>query len=210
MTEYILPSGDILWLKGILPGWGALLEKINQKVLTSKDVKEVLGISYRQLNDWEVRGGLKSVFDRAMKQKTEGWRKFSVFDLLCLGVLKESKKHGIAITSLKQFMGDIFLTGGYICDALPYLVYERDVFLCTDLDKWMDIIFLEPEDQYFKVSIDDIKRSEITVILPLNKIVENVFEKLKLKDFQAIKKPEGGYTFIINGVPLALENLTDL
>ncbi len=47
------------------------------------------------------------------------------------------------------------------------------------------------------------------VILPLNKIVEDLLQKLELPDFQATKRPGGGYGFVINGVPLALEQLPD-
>lgn len=207
MSWYILPDGGISFVKKHYPGWGALLEKVTERKLTSKDAREILDLSYRRLNDWEQRGNLKSFFGREMKTRTEGWRRFSIFDLLCLGVLKEAKKHGISITSLQRFMEDIFLTGGYLYRALPSLVYGVDVFLCTNLDEWMDTFFLGPKDEYVPLPVKDLKQSHIAVIIPLNKIVDDIFEKLQLEDFEAIKKPEGGYRFIVNKVPLALEDL---
>lgn len=207
MSLYMLPLGGISFIKQHYPGWGALLEKVSERKLTAKDAKKILSLSYRRLNDWEHRGKLKSIFGREMKRKTEGWRKFSVLDLLCLGVLKEVKKHGISIKSLQRFMGDIFLTGGYVYEALPSLVYGVDVFLCTNLDDWMDTFFMGPKDQYVPLPVKDLKQSHIAVIFPLNKIVDDIFEELQLEDFEAIKKPEGGYRFIVNQVPLALEDL---
>ena len=65
----------------------ALYEKsLNQKktderqVFTIKDLEDV---SYRQLNDWDKRGFLKS----CKRDNSNGWRKFSVFDITCRNTL---------------------------------------------------------------------------------------------------------------------------
>jgi hypothetical protein len=208
MAYYSLP-GDLSFLKEVYPGWGALIEKANERMLTSKDVKRILGLSYRQLTDWEKRGMLKSIFARPMSERTEGWRRFSVLDLLCLGLLKEAKKHGISITKLQNFMSRIFSIGGLLYGAIPYIVYGFEVFLYTNLDDWIDIASPVPRDKRFGPPIDDLRKSNLVVIFPLNRIAEGVLKKLRLPDFQAIKKPMGNYSFVINGVPLALEQLPD-
>jgi len=208
MAYYSLQS-DLSFLKEVYPGWGALIEKANERMLTSKDIKRILGLSYRQLNDWENRGMLKSIFARPMSERTEGWRRFSVLDLLCLGLLKEAKRQGISITKLQNFMNRIFSVGGLLYGAIPYIVYGFDVFLYTNLDDWIDIASPVPGDERFGPPIEDLRKSNAVVIFPLNRIVEGLLQKLKIPDFQAIKKPKGNYSFVINGVPLALEQLPD-
>lgn len=71
----------------------ALYEKsLNQKktderqVFTIKDLEDV---SYRQLNDWDKRGFLKS----CKRDNSNGWRKFSVFDITCLKIIRDMKKN---------------------------------------------------------------------------------------------------------------------
>ena len=57
-----------------------------RQVFTIKDLEEV---SYRQLNDWDRKGFLKS----CKRDNTNGWRKFSVFDITCLKVIRDMKKN---------------------------------------------------------------------------------------------------------------------
>ena len=57
-----------------------------RQVFTIKDLEEV---SYRQLNDWDKRGFLKS----CKRDNTNGWRKFSVFDITCLKIIRDMKKN---------------------------------------------------------------------------------------------------------------------
>ena len=208
MPSYYLPD-NLSLLTERYPGWGALMQKATDTMLTSKDVGRVLQLSYRQLTDWDKRGMLKSIFERPMSERTEGWRRFSVLDLLCLGVLKEAKRQGISITRLQSFMNLIFPIGGLLYEAIPYIVYGFDVYLYSNLDDW---IFMRPSDptgKRFELATEDLKESALVVILPLNRIVEELLEKLDLPDFCAVRRPEGGYRFIINGVPLALEQLPD-
>lgn len=57
-----------------------------RKVFTIKDLEEV---SYRQLNDWDKRGFLKT----CNRDNSNGWRKFSVFDIVVLKVIRDMKKN---------------------------------------------------------------------------------------------------------------------
>lgn len=188
------------------PGWLALLKKADERTLTSMEVKRIIGLSYRQLTDWESRGMLKPIFARPFRVKTEGWRKFSVVDLLCLSFLKEARSQGISITRLQGLMGKLFSLTGFFYDTISHVVYGLDVFVCSNLKDLIYVASPTGEDQWSRI-IKDLKKSDLMVILPLNRIVDDLFQKLKMPDFQAIKKREGGYSFIINGVPLALEPL---
>jgi hypothetical protein len=208
MAYYSLPD-NLSFLKQVYPGWGALIEKANERMLTSKDVKRILGLSYRQLTDWERRGMLKSIFSRPMSERTEGWRRFSIFDVLCLGLLKEAKNQGISITRLQKLMDQIFSVGGLLYEAIPYIIYGFDVFVYSNLDEWISVRPSDPTGERFELFIEDLKASALIVVFPLNRIVDSLLQNIGLPDFQAIKKPEGGYSFVINGVPLALEQLPD-
>ena len=210
MPYYSLPSHlSLALLKKRYPCWGALLEKADERMLTSEAVDRLLGLSYRQLTDWEHRGMLKPIFARPMGEKAEGWRKFSVVDLLCLSFLKEAKRHGISITRLQGLMGKIFSVTGLFYEAIPHLVYGFDVYVYTDQIDWISVASTDTEDKWFRIPVDDVRESDVVVIIPLNGIVDDLFQRLNLPDFQAIKRPEGGYSFVINGVPLALEQLPD-
>jgi len=208
MAYYSLPR-NLAFLRQTYPGWGALIARLDERTLTSRDIWNLLKISYRQLNDWETRGMLKSIFARPMSESPEGWRKFSILDLLSLGLLKEAKRLGISITRLQKLMREIFSVGGLLYDTIPYIVYGFDVYVYSDLNEWISVASPDPEDKLFGPPIDDLKESEIVVIIPLNRIVDGLLQRLELPDFHAAKKPEGGYSFVINGIPLALEQLPD-
>jgi hypothetical protein len=58
-----------------------------------------------------------------------------------------------------------------------------------------------------KIPILQPRGIQTLVIIPMSPIIDHVFETLGHPDFEATKKSEGGYSFKINGVPLALEDL---
>lgn len=186
------------------PGWMALLKKADERTLRSREVGRILGLSYRQLTDWEHRGKLKRIFARPLRLKAEGWRGFSVVDLLCLSVLKRAKKRGISITRFSELMGELFSVSGFFYDAISRIAYGLDTFVCTNLKDFICVASPSDRKQWHRI-VKDLKKSELTVILPLNGIVDDLFGKLQMDDFKAVKRPGGGYSFIINGVPLALE-----
>jgi hypothetical protein len=187
------------------PGWGVLLERVNEKILKSSDVKRILGISYRQLSDWEKRGVLKTIFKRQRRTKTKGWRTFSIADLISLGLLKEAKRQGISITSFQKVMEQIFFTKNLLNETFPHIACGLDVFFYTNFEGWSSYYGVDGQHESVEVSVDYLRESNVVLIIPVNRIVDDIFRRLKLPDFEAIKKKEGGYSFKINKVPLALE-----
>ena len=109
MKTYSLPT-DIVFTRKFYPGWASLVEKLTLRNLKSSDVHRILGLTYRQLKDWEERGILKSRSQRAEGAKAKGWRKFSIVDLIALGILKEAKRQGLPVTQPQKAMGDIFIS----------------------------------------------------------------------------------------------------
>ena len=76
---------------------------LNEQVLRASDIRETVGLSYRQLNDWESKGVLPS-----KKRSKAGWRKFTPRELFVLMVCKEIRdKFGVPLEKLsfiKSFM----------------------------------------------------------------------------------------------------------
>ena len=208
MSPYTIPS-DLPTLKRKYPGWAKLVEKMTERTIRSEGVKRVLGISYRQLHDWEKERGI--LHSRSVGQsgkKGSSWRRFSILDLIILGIFTEAKKRSIPVTKLKEVIGDIYLSQFMVVDAFPGVVYGLDLFFVTDLETSFEYWCADRMEPLVKIPILKPRGIQTLVIIPMCPIIDHVFEMLNRQDFEATKKPEGGYSFKINGVPLALEGLT--
>ncbi len=201
-----LPNGR-RYLNKFYPGWNALFDKLDTTMLRAKDVNRILGISSRVLNDWEKRGVFQTVLKRDRSSKTDGWRQYKITDLIALGILREAKKQGVPITTLQSSMDMLFGCNDMLSHHFHYLVYGLDVFFYTNLDDWFGYHCREPEDTIISLPIDHVKVSGFILIIPLNDIVKRIFTELNRDDFKPVRNEDGIYRFIINGVPLALEDL---
>ncbi len=64
---------------------------------TAADVRDVAGLSYRQMNDWDERGALLGA-----REAEAGWRKFSFLELFILLVCNELRRNfGVPVDSLR-------------------------------------------------------------------------------------------------------------
>jgi len=201
-----LPSGSLADYQG----WSILLGKVTEKILTAKDVKYILGISYRQLNDWEWRGMGREIFERPGRHKKEGWRKFSIADLIALGVVQEAKLYGISITKLRAVMHNIFFTDETLTTIFPFLVYGHDVFFYSNFERSSAYYGVNSVIESVEISVEYLRDSAFVLIIPVNRIADNIFMKMGRADFRVLKQDDGGYNFLIHGVPLALEPLPGL
>ncbi len=100
---------------------------------TARDVQDVAGLSYRQLNVWSARGVLPGDTDRG-----EGWRRFSGRDLFALAVCVEIRRCfgvpvgrlGWVIETLRSGKTDMLV------EAASLVAETRaPVWLVTDLDE---------------------------------------------------------------------------
>ena len=105
----------------------------SDRVFTAGDVKEIAGLSYRQINDWDSRGSLPHVRD-----SEGGWRRFSPHDIFVLTVIQEiRKKFGIPIAKL-QWVRDLMLQEGadhYGAAAELMALLGVGVWLVTDCEE---------------------------------------------------------------------------
>ncbi len=196
-------------IKKIYPSWGVLFEKIHERNLRAQDIKRILGLSYRQLNDWSTQGLILTVSERASGPKSEGWRKFAIADLLSLAVLRELKSRRLPVEGIGHSLNRPGASLFNIYEIFPDFVYGDQLVFFTNLARTNYIIPCEPNDPSIPIPSEDLTRPEsiMMVMFHLNRLMDEIFEKLGRKDFEAIREPESGYRFIINGVPLTLEKL---
>jgi hypothetical protein len=104
----------------------------SDRVYSARDVQDVAGLSYRQINDWDSRGILPS------SQEGDGaWRRFSPRDIFVLLVVNElHTKFGIPLQRL-QFVREFMLQPGadHLRAAVDMMaMLGIGVWLLTDLE----------------------------------------------------------------------------
>lgn len=202
-----LPLVDDNYLRIDTPGWEALIDKLSETCLRTNDVNRILGISSRQLNDWDDRGMLGPLFKRKQTKKARGWREFNIMDLVALGILQKAKQYGIPITYFKDTIGDIFAWNEHFDNYLTHVVYGLEAYFYSDLTTNFGFRGCQPGDDGIKIDFLRIQDSEFFFVIRLNTLIHYIFAKLELPDFIATKDFDGCFSFKINGVPLLLENL---
>jgi MerR-like DNA binding protein len=192
------------------PGWATLIDKLTEKRLKASDLKGMIGLTYRQLNDWDERGMLKSTTDGMRKEKGAGWRKFSIAELVPIAILKALRGQGIPLSKLHNVRAALFFEEVFFIELIPAIVEGIDTYFLTDLQNHSGYDSLDPSKDTFEIPKFVMEELSVGVFLSVNPMVKMIFEKLNLSDFEAIEMSDGSYSFKINGVPLALENLKDV
>jgi len=190
-------------LKQSYPGWAVLIAKLTDAKLRAKDVREILGLSYRQIHHWHVRKLLW--YERSSPAE---WRRFSIADIFGLALIKRAADLGIPFDKLQKSF--VIGTGvpGLLWNALPHLVAGREGFLYTDFESFCNVFM--PGNDSAKKSVEVPIGSESEgpiVVLPLKPILNALAEKFNLAEFKVIVNEDGSYSFHINGIPLQLEDL---
>lgn len=106
-------------------------DPLEEKVLRASDVKEGVGLSYRQLNDWDSKGVLPS--DRKEKGS---WRKFTGREAFVLLICKEIRdKFGVPLEKLGYIKSCMLeKEANHLKFAIDYIVnLGVNIYLLTDL-----------------------------------------------------------------------------
>ena len=77
-----------------------ILESLLSNTLTAKETKEISGLSYRQLNDWDTKGILP--VQKRESSDTWRWRRFTGAHAIQLSVLAKLRKTGLPVIDLKK------------------------------------------------------------------------------------------------------------
>ncbi len=104
---------------------------LNEQVLRASDIRETVGLSYRQLNDWESKGVLPS-----KKRSKAGWRKFTPREVFVLMVCKEIRdKFGVPLEKLSFIKSVMLVSDANIAqDAVDLMNnFGMTIYLLTDL-----------------------------------------------------------------------------
>ena len=150
----------------------------NKREFSAKDVKGTAGISYRQIHTWDS----KQVLPKSSGGKSS-WRKFTGKDVIKLTIISRLVALGIPISRLKKL---IVWMNRPEPDAIDWLIsqmgYGFNMFLCTDLEDSFGFDVESEAYEYVLLIGDKIDRPAI--VLPLNKIVNHVLEKMGLKGLE--------------------------
>jgi len=154
-----------------------------EKPYTARHAKELAGLSYRQLNDWEQRGALPGEDDR----DGEAWRRFSPSEMFALMICGELKReYGIPLEKLKFILESISGGGDAHFRRAIWLVEQGvSTLLITDMTKTLMIESdLEVEDLVFSefFRANAFKHS---LILRLNGLVEALIPLLENHETRA-------------------------
>ena len=109
-----------------------ILESLLSNTLTAKEIKEISGLSYRQINDWDKKGILPA--QERESSNAWQWRRFTGSNTIQLSVLAKLRKTGLPVIDLKElhkWMKDgESSTSEYIKEQIAH---GHTVFLSTNL-----------------------------------------------------------------------------
>jgi hypothetical protein len=146
-----------------------------REYLTDKKYKvSDTGETYRVINSWSESGLLLDELGRE-----NGWRKFSLSDLLWLQILKELRGLGLGLDKLKELKGSIFKTyNGLLFDFfIAQTISKRDILLIIHPSGFGALV-RESEYHFFQ----NINPSPAThIIISLNKLYSDLINKPELK-----------------------------
>lgn len=190
-------------LRQSYPGWAVLLQKLTEPSLRAKEVRHILGLTYRQIFHWDSRRLLWG------RQASSGkWRRFSVADIFGLALVKKVAELGIPFSKLQSSFAIRMGVPTYLWRALPYLVAGREAYLCTDFESFLSFYMPSSDSPRNALAIPlDSGNPRPVVLLPVKPMLNELARKLDLPDFKVSVNPGGHYSFEIRGVPLRLEDL---
>ena len=129
-------------------------------LFTPKEVAQIIGISYRQIQYWDSSGFIRPSYRRRGR-----FRSYTFGDLILLRVAKELRGHGYSIQKLRRV---IAVLAGLVAraptdqlDKLTFLLEDESVLVFTG-EVLMD---QGSQDQFFVFQVESL-RSEVAEHFP--------------------------------------------
>jgi len=149
---------------------------VENKGFTAKNAKELAGLSYRQLNDWESRGAIPSERDKA-----GAWRKFTAKEIFALMVCGEIRqRYGIPVEKIR-FVREFMMAekADHLAAAVRLMEKGLSLYLLTDFAETFiidsDLEFADlMRNGYFRAD-----HPESFIFMRLNDIVNKLGSALK-------------------------------
>jgi DNA-binding transcriptional MerR regulator len=165
------------------------LKKVFEQTYSPKEVKDVVGLSRRQISEWDSKGILPN--QEVDSDKKWHWRRFTGADIVKLCVLKELRDAGIQPIDLLQLVvwfkdNDKEIMG----EIIEEIARGSDIFLSTNLK---DKFFLVPTSRkeikhaIFLSHHESEKDTKISMRINIKLIVDTMLEKLDKKLERTIK-----------------------
>lgn len=162
-----------------------VLENLFSSVVVAKEVKEITGLSYKQIKEWDKKELLP--YRERGKDEARQWRRFSGVDVLKLCILKELRDAGIPPADLHQLV--VWLKD-YEKEMLKEITEEiiqgSEIFLSTNLK---DKFFIVPDSQKINNALflaynDKDADAKICMRININQIVNDILEALNQKSLK--------------------------
>ncbi len=152
-----------------------MIEPLSERTIQVRDARTAVGISYRQINDWDARGVLG-----AAREGERGWRRFSVRDLIRMTILKQLRDFGIPLNRMKKLSE--WMRDEKVAEYIVMkMVHGFRVYLYTDLVHNFGVYSdLELPDFVNAASLEGAAPPYPRVLLPLNKLVNRIFHAVGL------------------------------
>src|SRR3989338_1985669 len=159
-----------------------VLEHLFSSVVAAKEVKEITGLSYKQIKEWNKKSILP-----CRERDSDGarqWRRFSGSDVLKLCILKELRNAGIPPLDLYQLVGWLKDNEkGLLKEIMEEITHGSEIFLSTNLK---DKFFLIPSSEKINNALflaynDKDADAKICMRININQIVNDILKTLNQK-----------------------------
>lgn len=162
-----------------------VLENLFSSVVVAKEVKEITGLSYKQIKEWDKKDLLP--YRERGKDETRQWRRFSGVDVLKLSILKELRDAGIPPADLYQLV--MWLKDKekeILKEVTEKITQGSEIFLSTNLK---DKFFLVPDSQKINLALflsynDKDADAKICMRININQIVNDMLKTLNQKSLK--------------------------
>jgi len=152
------------------------LEQLLKQEFSPNDLKEIVGLSRRQIAEWDKKGILLS--QKRKKTDTWSWRKFSGINIIHLGVLTELRQAGLPPDDLIQ-LAEWFkmIEKGFIEEIQKGIKNNKKIILNTNLkDRFILAVGNEKTHGLFFGHKKIIADSKIILRINISKIVEDIIK----------------------------------
>jgi len=143
---------------------------------TASDVREVGGISYRQLNGWDSKGALPG-----QRAHDSAWRKFDPRQFFVILVCAEiRKKFGVSIQKLAWLQKFMLQDGAnHFLAAVEMMKYGMAVLILSDLSQQFDMDSDFAIGDLFRLGYCRYDEPQSYVVLLVNPIINKMLAALK-------------------------------
>ncbi len=170
-----------------------LLHHFRERVVTAKSLERLAGVTHQQRWNWDNQ------WTRAWAKAAhpEGWRRYSVKDLIRYAILKALMTQLQA--PLKRFKDELveWVQCQSVLEGLLH-PFSRGVGIFMGVELRPDGLgrFWREDDRETPALLFTKARSPV-IVLPLNPIFEKILSGYRTDDFQAKRNPDGTWSFCI-------------